>query len=101
MYFFNCISELCPESPSYYGNRAACYMMLSKYKEALEDSRKAVSLDSMFTKVRQFVSNSRLPAVDSELPLNWLGPQVLAGYHKFRILNTKPFHLLSRTQTCL
>jgi len=41
---------LCPDSPSYYGNRAACYMMLLKYQEALEDARKAISIDQKFTK---------------------------------------------------
>uniref|UniRef100_A0A6M2DFZ9 DnaJ homolog subfamily C member 7 n=1 Tax=Xenopsylla cheopis TaxID=163159 RepID=A0A6M2DFZ9_XENCH len=41
---------LCPDVPSYYGNRAACYMMLSQFKNALEDARKAVLLDSNFVK---------------------------------------------------
>ena len=45
------ILELCPESPSYYGNRAACYMMLHQYKDALEDARKSVALDNTFVKV--------------------------------------------------
>ncbi|XP_049786503.1 dnaJ homolog subfamily C member 7 [Schistocerca cancellata] len=42
--------ELCPDSPSYYGNRSACYMMLHQYKEALEDARKSVLLDPRFVK---------------------------------------------------
>lgn len=42
--------ELCPETASYYGNRAACYIMLSLYQDALEDARKSVQLDSSFVK---------------------------------------------------
>jgi DnaJ family protein C protein 7 len=42
--------ELCPDSSVYYGNRAACYIMLYQYKDALEDARKAVALDSSFVK---------------------------------------------------
>ncbi|CAH0726604.1 unnamed protein product, partial [Brenthis ino] len=42
--------KLCPENAAYYGNRAACYMMLGMYKKALEDALKAVALDSTFTK---------------------------------------------------
>lgn len=42
--------ELCPETAAYYGNRAACYIMLNRYLEALEDSRKSVQLDSNFVK---------------------------------------------------
>ncbi|XP_054284464.1 dnaJ homolog subfamily C member 7-like [Macrosteles quadrilineatus] len=48
--FYTEAIELCPETASYYGNRAACYMMLSKYREALEDARKSVILDPKFTK---------------------------------------------------
>ncbi|XP_039763268.1 dnaJ homolog subfamily C member 7 [Pararge aegeria] len=42
--------KLCPENAAYYGNRAACYMMLAMYKKALEDSQKAVALDPTYTK---------------------------------------------------
>lgn len=42
--------KLCPENASYYGNRAACYMMLGTYKKALEDAQTAVALDNTFTK---------------------------------------------------
>ena len=42
--------KLCPENAAYYGNRAACYMMLGMYKKALDDAQKAVALDSTFTK---------------------------------------------------
>ena len=42
--------DLCPECPAYYGNRAACHMMLSQYQKALEDAKTAVNLDSNFVK---------------------------------------------------
>lgn len=42
--------ELCPDTPAYYGNRSACYMMLNRFHEALEDARKSVQLDSTFVK---------------------------------------------------
>ncbi|KAK9767914.1 hypothetical protein K7432_001837 [Basidiobolus ranarum] len=35
---------------TYYGNRAAASMMLRKYKDAVEDCRKAISLDANFMK---------------------------------------------------
>lgn len=36
---------------SYYGNRAAVYLMLHRYKEAVEDSKKSTHIDPMFIKV--------------------------------------------------
>ncbi|XP_046722835.1 dnaJ homolog subfamily C member 7 [Silurus meridionalis] len=42
--------DLCPKNASYYGNRAATLMMLSRYREALEDSQQAVRLDDTFMK---------------------------------------------------
>uniref|UniRef100_A0A8B9RFS1 DnaJ homolog subfamily C member 7 n=1 Tax=Astyanax mexicanus TaxID=7994 RepID=A0A8B9RFS1_ASTMX len=39
-----------PKNASYYGNRAATLMMLSRFREALEDSQQAVRLDECFTK---------------------------------------------------
>lgn len=41
---------LCPETAAFYGNRAACYIMLGDYKSALQDSRYAVQLDGSFEK---------------------------------------------------
>jgi len=41
---------LCPESSAFYGNRAACNMMLGDYKAALKDSRQAISIDDRFEK---------------------------------------------------
>ncbi|XP_069705184.1 dnaJ homolog subfamily C member 7 [Periplaneta americana] len=48
--FYTEAIELCPDSPAYYGNRSACYMMLHQYKDALEDARKSVALDTSFVK---------------------------------------------------
>uniref|UniRef100_A0A4W4FLZ7 DnaJ homolog subfamily C member 7 n=1 Tax=Electrophorus electricus TaxID=8005 RepID=A0A4W4FLZ7_ELEEL len=42
--------DMCPKNASYYGNRAATLMMLSRYREALEDSQQAVRLDDAFMK---------------------------------------------------
>ncbi|XP_017855097.1 dnaJ homolog subfamily C member 7 isoform X2 [Drosophila busckii] len=42
--------SLCPDSAAYYGNRAACYMMLLNYKSALTDARHAIRLDPAFEK---------------------------------------------------
>lgn len=41
---------ICPETPAYYGNRAACYMMLGDFKSALADSRHSIFLDIKFEK---------------------------------------------------
>lgn len=46
------MTDMCPKNASYYGNRAATLMMLSRYREALEDSQQAVRLDDTFVKVR-------------------------------------------------
>ncbi|KAK3083542.1 hypothetical protein FSP39_025158 [Pinctada imbricata] len=48
-----CYSEaidICPTCAAYYGNRAATYIMLNKYREALEDARQSVRLDQQFVK---------------------------------------------------
>ncbi|KAL0096486.1 hypothetical protein J3Q64DRAFT_1707912 [Phycomyces blakesleeanus] len=42
--------ELSPKTPTYYSNRAAALMMLSKYKEAASDCRVATELDPENTK---------------------------------------------------
>lgn len=42
--------SLCPESPAYYGNRAACQMMLGNFRAALQDAKTAVRLDDKFEK---------------------------------------------------
>uniref|UniRef100_A0A672RCY1 Uncharacterized protein n=1 Tax=Sinocyclocheilus grahami TaxID=75366 RepID=A0A672RCY1_SINGR len=48
--FYTKAIDLCPKNASYYGNRAATLMMLSRYREALEDSQQAVRLDDTFMK---------------------------------------------------
>lgn len=48
--FYTEAIELCPETAAYYGNRAACYIMLNRYNDALDDSRKSVQLDPSFIK---------------------------------------------------
>ena len=47
------VSDLCPTCAAYYGNRSACYMMMDKYTEALEDARMSLKLDSQFVKVSE------------------------------------------------
>lgn len=48
--FYSDAVALCPDNPSYLGNRSACYMMLANYKEALNDAKRSIQLDSMFEK---------------------------------------------------
>jgi DnaJ family protein C protein 7 len=43
--------ELAPKNATYYGNRAAAYLVLSKHREALADSKMATSLDESYVKV--------------------------------------------------
>jgi len=43
--------RLVPSCAAYYGNRSATYMMLNKYKDALDDAQQATSIDKEFTKV--------------------------------------------------
>jgi DnaJ family protein C protein 7 len=47
---------------SYYGNRAACYLMMNKFAEAQVDSRKSIQIDETFDKgyVRLFKSTLHL-----------------------------------------
>lgn len=42
--------NLCPNIASYYGNRAACFMMIGDCIAALADARKSVQLDEKFEK---------------------------------------------------
>lgn len=42
--------ELCSDIPSYYSNRSACYMMLNRFQDAMDDARKSVALDATFVK---------------------------------------------------
>lgn len=47
------ITELNPNSPTYYNNRAAALMMLKKTKDALNDCKRAISLDP--TSIKAFL----------------------------------------------
>jgi hypothetical protein len=49
--FFVSIKEAAPKNSSYYGNRAAAYMMLKKYKESLNDTKNSTLFDDKFVKV--------------------------------------------------
>lgn len=42
--------SLCPDSAAYYGNRAACHIMLSNYSNGLNDARTAARIDPQFGK---------------------------------------------------
>jgi len=45
------VADLCPTCAAYYGNRSACFMMLNKHTDALEDARTAIRIDKTFVKV--------------------------------------------------
>ncbi|KAK2575107.1 hypothetical protein KPH14_008833 [Odynerus spinipes] len=47
---YNEVIAMCSNVPRYYGNRAACYMMLGLYRNALADAKKCIELDPMFLK---------------------------------------------------
>merc|ERR1712223_1393799 len=47
---YNEAISLCPGCPAFYGNRAACHMMLGQFVQALEDARTSVQLDPHFVK---------------------------------------------------
>ncbi|KAI4490062.1 PREDICTED: dnaJ homolog subfamily C member 7 [Polistes canadensis] len=47
---YNEVIEMCSDEPRYYGNRAACYMMLGLYRNALVDAKKCIELDPLFLK---------------------------------------------------
>jgi tetratricopeptide (TPR) repeat protein len=49
--FYSKAIDLCPKNAAYYGNRAAAYLMLNKYKETIEDAKMSTSLDDKFVKV--------------------------------------------------
>ncbi|XP_071941939.1 dnaJ homolog subfamily C member 7-like [Antedon mediterranea] len=61
--------NLCPKCASYYGNRAACYIMLDKFKDGLEDARTAVRLDPSFLKghLREAKCHLALGEVDGSI----------------------------------
>ena len=49
--------ELCPDSTAYYGNRAACRIMMGLYHDALQDARDSVRLDKNFAKGKPSTTN--------------------------------------------
>ena len=62
--------ELCPESVAYYGNRAACRMMMGLYQDALEDARESTRLDSGFAKGYVRIAKCCLALGDTAAALN-------------------------------
>lgn len=46
-------ADICPTCAAYYGNRAAAYMMMNKYKDALIDIRESLRIDKTFVKVSE------------------------------------------------
>ena len=42
---------MCPNSPSYYNNRAAAFIMLDKYQQGLKDVQRALLIDNTLIKV--------------------------------------------------
>ncbi len=47
MLFF---SDLCPERPAFYSNRAACLFKMGQIGQALEDAKTSVRLDPIYVK---------------------------------------------------
>ncbi|KAL6447496.1 hypothetical protein ACFW04_000011 [Cataglyphis niger] len=47
---YNEVIAMCPNVSRYYGNRAACYMMLGQYRDALTDAKKCIELEPTFSK---------------------------------------------------
>jgi tetratricopeptide (TPR) repeat protein len=62
--------ELCPEIVAYYGNRAACRMMMGSYQDALEDARESTRLDSGFAKGYVRIAKCCLALGDTAAALN-------------------------------
>lgn len=62
--------ELCPDSVAYYGNRAACRMMMGLYQDALEDARESIRLDANFAKGYVRIAKCCLALGDRAAALN-------------------------------
>ena len=62
--------ELCPDCTAYYGNRAACRMMLGLFADALQDARESIRLDSTFAKGYVRIAKCCLALGDSAAALN-------------------------------
>nr|XP_053632479.1 uncharacterized protein LOC128688606 [Cherax quadricarinatus] len=64
--------DLCPDCAAYFSNRSACYMMLGKYYEALNDAREAVRLDTSFVKGYLRVAKCNIALGDATAALSVL-----------------------------
>lgn len=64
--------DLCPDCAAYYSNRSACYMMLGKYHDALNDAREAVRLDTTFVKGYLRVAKCNIALGDANAALSVL-----------------------------
>lgn len=58
---------LCPNNAQYYGNRAACYMMLWKYRDALVDAKKSIELDPKLFKVNCVICMKNMYIANEQL----------------------------------
>ena len=68
--------ELCPDSTAYYGNRAACRMMMGSYDEALQDARESVRLDAALAKGYVRIAKCCLALGDSAAALDAINKAV-------------------------
>ena len=64
-------TDLCPTCASYYGNRAATYIMLNQHREALEDARQSTKLDENFVKVLAATRGNRISGFPTRSDTNW------------------------------
>ena len=60
-----------PNCASFYGNRAAAYMMLDQYKNALSDAQKSISIDDGFVKGYLRAAKCQLMLGNPDLSLVW------------------------------
>jgi tetratricopeptide (TPR) repeat protein len=56
---FSIFTELCPKNAAYYGNRAAAFIMINKYKETIDDASTCTRLDPNFVKVNKSALKSQ------------------------------------------
>lgn len=65
-------TALAPEDPSFYGNRAAAYLMLNRFQDSLADCQAAIRLDPGFTKAyfraaRSYIALGQLERAEQQL----------------------------------
>lgn len=80
--------QLCPSCAAYYSNRAAVYMMISKYDHALSDARQSVLLDPAFVK-------GHLREAKCHLHMGEF-PAAVCSYH--RVLELEPANTAAKTE---